>query len=232
MLSQLLGVILENLFNHDVFQWFAQFAYEPNKVYFGICIMMLASSFGLPLPEEVTLVSAGFLAFMGSRPDLFPPPYAGAPVVNVHEAALVAFLAVFGSDFLIYGIGRIGGRKILYHKRLSHLVSESMIKKVENWTAKYGNFAVVVFRFTPGVRFPGHLACGMLKFSAIRFAIIDGIAALVSVPTQIYLLATYGKEILSVLHKFKIVVFSILAIVAIYFLIKKIKEKYFTKAES
>lgn len=221
---------MENIFNHEIFQWFAQFAFEPTKVYFGICLMMLASAVGLPLPEEVTLVSVGFLAFMGSRPDLFPPPYHGAPVVNVHEAAVISFFAVFGADFLIYFIGRNWGRKILYHPKLRRFISEEALKRVENWTKKYGNFAVFVFRFTPGVRFPGHLASGMLRFSAWKFALIDGLAALISVPTQVYLLAFYGKEILSVIHKFKIILFSVLLIVLIYFIVKKVKEKYFVRS--
>lgn len=217
---------MESIFNHEIFQWFAQFAFEPNKVYIGICLMMLASSVGLPLPEEVTLVSVGFLAFMGSRPDLFPPPYPGAPVVNVHEAAAISFLAVFSADFFIYFVGRKWGRKILYHQRTKRMLSEVALARVENWTKKYGNFAVFVFRFTPGVRFPGHLASGMLKFSAWKFALIDGLAALISVPTQIYLLAFYGKEILSVIHKFKIFLFSILVIILIIFIVRKLKEKF------
>lgn len=221
---------MENLFNHEIFQWFAQFAFEPTKVYFGICVMMLASAVGLPLPEEVTLVSVGFLAFMGSRPDLFPPPYPGAPVVNVHEAALISFCAVFMSDFFIYFVGRKWGRKILYYPKMRKILSEESLNKVELWTRKYGNFAVFVFRFTPGVRFPGHLATGMLKFSAWKFALIDGLAALISVPTQIYLLATYGKEILSVIHKFKVVLFSILLVIVVFFVIRKIKDKYFARS--
>lgn len=187
--------------------------------------MMVASAVGLPVPEEVTLVSAGFLAFMGSRPDLFPPPYVGAPVVNVHEAAFIAFIAVFGSDFLIYGIGRKWGRKILYHPRMRKLISEESILRVENWTKKYGNFAVFVFRFTPGVRFPGHLATGMLKFSAWKFALIDGTAALVSVPTQIYLLAHYGKEILVYFSRFKMVLFALLVVGLIVYLVRKFQNR-------
>lgn len=216
---------MDSIFNHEVFQWFSQFAYQPNMVYFGIVFMMLASAVGFPMPEEVTLISVGFLAFMGSRPDLFPPPYLGAPVVNVHEAALISFLAVFGSDFLIYSLGRKWGRKILYHPKMRRLISEASIIRVEEWTRKYGNFAVFVFRFTPGVRFPGHLATGMLKFSAWKFALIDGLAAMVSVPTQIYLLAFYGKEILVYFSRFKIVVICLLAIFLIVFIIRKYRTR-------
>ena len=74
--------------------------------------MMLLSAVGLPLPEEVTLVSVGILAYMGANPDKFPPPFPGAPYVNATTAAAVAFLAVFLSDFLIYCIGRFFGVKI------------------------------------------------------------------------------------------------------------------------
>jgi membrane protein DedA with SNARE-associated domain len=194
-------------------------------VYLGVIAMMVASAFGLPIPEEVTLVSVGFLAFMGSRPDLFPPPFPGAPVVNVHEAAFISFLAVFGSDFLIYGVGRKWGRKILYHPRMRKMISEASIIRVENWTKQYGNFAVFVFRFTPGVRFPGHLATGMLKFPAWKFAIIDGLAAAVSVPTQIYLLAHFGKEILVYFSRFKLVLFAFLVVGLIVFLFKKYQNR-------
>ena len=216
---------MDSIFNHQVFQWFSEFAYQPNMVYFGVVFMMLASAIGFPMPEEVTLVSVGFLAFMGSRPDLFPPPFPGAPVVNVHEAAVISFLAVFGSDFLIYGIGRRWGRKILYHPRMRRLISEPSIQRVESWTKKYGAFAVFIFRFTPGVRFPGHLATGMLKFPAWKFATIDGLAAMVSVPTQIYLLSIYGKEILVYFAKFKIVVACLLLVALIFFGIKKFQTR-------
>lgn len=216
---------MDSIFNHEVFQWFSQFAYQPNMVYLGIVVLMLASALGFPMPEEVTLVSVGFLAFMGSRPDLFPPPFPGAPVVNVHEAAAISFLAVFGSDFLIYFVGRKWGRKILYHPRARKLISEASIQRVEMWTKKYGNFAVFVFRFTPGVRFPGHLATGMLKFSAWKFALIDGSAALISVPTQIYLLAHYGKEILVYFSRFKMIVLAIGVVVLVIFLFRKYQNR-------
>ncbi|MNJ94706.1 hypothetical protein D3C87_124080 [compost metagenome] len=208
-----------------IFQWMSQFAYEPTMVYVGLVGMMLLSSVGFPLPEEVTLVSVGVLAFMGANPEHFPPPFPGAPVVNVHTAAILAFLAVIVSDTLIYGIGRKFGRRVLYHPRMSKMFSEGMMRKVEEWTHKYGAYACGIFRFTPGLRFPGHLICGVMHFPVWKFLLIDGLAALISVPTQIYLLAHYGEPILMKLRQFKIVFFSILGVLLIYFLIKKIRDK-------
>ncbi|MBK9321703.1 MAG: DedA family protein [Bdellovibrionaceae bacterium] len=193
--------------------------------------MMFLSSVGLPLPEEVTLVSIGVLAFMGANPQHFPPPYAGAPVVNMHTAALVASLSVFLSDFLIYTIGLRWGRRLLESRLMRKVISPEMMGRVETWTKKYGAYACGIFRFTPGIRFPGHLACGMMHFPAWKFALIDGIAVLISVPTQIYLLAIYGDPIIRRLHQFKIVLFSIIGILLVGFIAKKVKT-YFLKEES
>ncbi|MGE5087324.1 MAG: DedA family protein [Bacillota bacterium] len=216
--------------NEPIFQWMSQFAYQPGTVYIALLGMMLLSAIGLPLPEEVTLISVGVLAFMGAHPQHFPPPYPGAPVVNVHTAAIIAFFAVFFSDFLIYTIGRVFGRKLLYHPRVHRMFPPHLMKRVEEWTHKYGTYACGIFRFTPGIRFPGHLACGMLHFPAWKFLLIDGIAALISVPTQIYLLAHYGEPILNKLRQFKLVVFAVIAVLLVYFLFKKIREKMKAKA--
>ena len=220
---------MSEIFNSDAFIWFSQFAYQPLYVYLGMYGMMLASAFGLPIPEEITLISVGFLAFMGSRPDLFPPPTPDASVVNVHEAALLAFIAVVGSDTLIYGLGRTFGRKILRYTWIQKMFPTSSQTKVQRWTSSYGPLAVFIFRFTPGIRFPGHLFCGMMKYDLWKFLVIDGVAALISVPTQIYLIAFYGDHILSVLKQFKIVILSLLTFVVIVIVIRKWRERRLEK---
>lgn len=203
----------------------APYAFEPNWVYIVIVLMMLLSAVGLPLPEEATLVSVGLLAYMGLHPDKYPPPFGGAAHVNAETASLVAFFAVVMSDFLIYSIGRFFGRKIFDWKPVRRILSEGNRLKIEEWTQKYGAYACGIFRFTPGLRFPGHLACGMLKFPAWKFCLIDGIAAAISVPTQILLLAYYGEHILKFLKQFKIGVLVLIILIAVYLLYKK----YFSK---
>lgn len=199
----------------------APYAYQPTWIYTFLITMMILSAVGLPFPEEATLVTVGILAYMGMHPQQYPPPFPGAPHVDPESAAIVAFLAVFSADFIIYGIGRTFGRRIFDLKPIRAVLSEENRMKIEEWTQKYGAYACGIFRFTPGLRFPGHLACGMLKFPAWKFGLIDGIAALVSVPTQIMLLAYYGEDILKFLRQFKIALLCVLAVVAIYFLYKK-----------
>ena len=59
------------------------------------------------------LVSAGFLAYMAMNPAEFPPPEAHMEGVNVHLMAVVCFLAVTLSDYLIYWLGKKFGYRIL-----------------------------------------------------------------------------------------------------------------------
>ncbi len=209
----------------DTLACLVPYAYEPTWIYTFLIVMMMLSAVGLPFPEEATLISVGLLAYMGMNPQLYPPPYKGAPHINPETAALVAFLAVFSADFLIYAIGRFYGRRIFDWKPVKSVLSEESRKRIEDWTHKYGAYACGIFRFTPGIRFPGHLACGMLRFPAWKFGLIDGIAALISVPTQILLLAYKGEVILKFLRQFKIILLCIIALVLLYLLYKK----YFSK---
>lgn len=213
-------------FAHEpIFQWLAQYAYQPNFVYLAVFGMMLASGFGFPLPEEVTIVSVGILTYMGANPEMFPPPYPGAPVVHGYEAAVSTLIAVIFADFLVFTLGRVFGRKLLTKPAMKKVFSPNALDKINQWVHKFGIYAAFIFRFTPGIRFPAHIILGMSKFSAWQFCLIDGFAALISVPTQILLIYHFGEPILKTIHKFKIWFFGALAVAAVVYLIHKMWTK-------
>jgi membrane protein DedA with SNARE-associated domain len=209
-------------------QVFADYAYSPYIVYGAICLFMLLSAFGMPLPEELVLISAGFIGHMALNPDLYPPPYPGAQSVNVYVLATVAFFAVMGSDYLIYAIGRALGPKLFKMKWFNKLVSPEALERVQRWMRKYGYWTVFIFRFTPGVRFPGHLTCGAVGLSRWRFLAVDTIAAGFSVPTQVLLVAFYGQYILQYLTKFKTYLFSTLGAAIVLFLLYRLYKSKFS----
>jgi membrane protein DedA with SNARE-associated domain len=211
--------------NHPFFQFISQYAYEPNMVYGTVFAMMLASGFGLPVPEEVYIVSVGLLAYMGAHPDLFPPPYAGAPVINGYEAAIVTLLAVIFADFLVFTLGRVFGKKIISRPRFKTIFTEEVMARIQRWVKKYGIMAAFIFRFTPGVRFPAHIALGMLSFSAWQFVLVDAFAAVISVPSQILLIYHFGEPILAGINRFKIIIFGALVAGLVIFVVHKLYQK-------
>ncbi len=214
------------MFDINIVEFFSGYAYQPMMVYSFIVLFMTASSFGLPIPEELTLVSAGLVAYMARNPDQFPPPTPDAEGVNLLTLSIVCFVAVLGSDILIYFLGRIFGSRIIGSDFFKKRFPPAHFKKIQNLFDKYGHYASGVFRFTPGVRFPGHLSCGTMNIPLIKFIVVDGSAALISVPTQVLLVAFYGEVILEKFTEFKLILASILGIIILYFVLRKIIKKF------
>lgn len=210
---------MEELGSDAVFQFMLGLAHRPLSVYAAVVIMLTLSSFGLPVPEEVTLLSAGFIAYVGRNPELYPPPTPDALVVQPYVLAFVCTLAVFWSDVLIYWLGRRFGIPIRRSRFVRRFVSKKAWAKAEAWVERYGVRVCWVFRFTPGVRFPGHLTCGLIRVPFWQFCLADGIATLVSVPTQVLLIAFYGEVILAFLKEFKLAVATLIAVAAVGFVI-------------
>ncbi|MBT4791536.1 MAG: DedA family protein [Halobacteriovoraceae bacterium] len=210
----------------DIVQFFAEYAYQPMWVYSFIVLFMTASSFGLPVPEELTLVSAGLVAFMAANPSIYPPPYPGAEGVNLFVLSVVCFFSVLGSDIFIYFIGKFFGQRLLktkfFHKNIGH----DRFDKINKLFNKYSYWACGLFRFTPGIRFPGHLSCGLMGVSIWQFLLIDGLAALISVPTQVILVASYGEIILDKIKEIKIFLLGAILVVVAYWILKKTLAHY------
>ena len=212
-------------------EFFSAYIYYPYWIYGGIVLFMMASGFGLPIPEEVVLVSAGILGYLSLNPDhsSYPPPFPDAPMVNVYVLAGVSLAAVMGADFLIYNLGKRFGPRFFRTKFFARLMTPERMTRSQEWVRKYGYFTVFIFRFTPGVRFPGHLMCGAMGLSPYKFVAVDSFAALISVPTQVLLVSFYGEVILEYLREFKIILFSILAIVGLFYLLRYLARKYLNR---
>lgn len=217
------------MFNIDLIGFFAAHAYEPLQVYGFIVLFMTASSFGFPIPEEVVLVSAGLVAYMAGHPEAYPPPTPGAEGVNLLVLCAVCFFAVLGSDILIYFIGKIFGRRIVQSKFFNERVSQERFNKINNVFNKYSHWACGLFRFTPGVRFPGHLSCGLMGVPLWKFVLIDGCAALISVPTQVFLVSYYGEVILEKFKEFKLAVGAVLLAFLAFWILKRLYQIFSTK---
>lgn len=206
--------------------FFSDYTYRPMFVYGFIVLFMLASSVGMPIPEELVLISSGLVAFMAQHPDQYPPPYPGAVPVNVNTLMMVCFFAVFFSDTMVYLVGKFLGTRMMRNAWVQKQMGGKSYLTIQKWFDKYGAWCCGIFRFTPGVRFPGHLSCGILGIPIWKFLLIDAVAAAISVPTQVWLVATYGKEILSHLKEYKIIMFSLLFIgFIVWYVRKRIQDK-------
>jgi membrane protein DedA with SNARE-associated domain len=205
----------------QILDFFAQYVYEPYIVYAAIFGFMCICALGVPIPEEVIIVSAGLVGHMALNPQDYPPPYPGAVSTDPYTLAAVTFASVIITDYFIFSMGKYFGTQLINSERLKKYFPDDKMVKVRAWVQKYGHFAPGIFRFIPGVRFPGHLMCGALGVKTWIFLLVDGTAALFSVPTQVLLVSFYGREILMKMRPFKLYLFIAVVLFIVLWLARK-----------
>lgn len=232
-------------FEDWILSFLLQYAYMPYLVYGFVIMFMLLSGFGFPIPEEIVLVGCGLIGYMSLNPDIYPPPVAGEKSVDVYVLASVCFFAVLLSDTVVYLLGKKHGTKVFYilakiryfflspSKRKETTVenlyqlsiNSPTFTKINKIFQTHGMIAVGFFRFTPGIRFPGHLSCGMMGVSFWKFLVVDFFVAILSVPTQVLIVAFNGEVILDKFKEFKIIILSCMAIVVVIYLFRRYRKK-------
>lgn len=132
---------------------------------FGI---LFACGLGLPIPEDVTLLAAGFLA--------------SGDNITLWGAILVTFVGVLTGDIILFGIGRRYGRKVFAWPLFRKVFTPDRIKSSTVRIKNHAKMLCFWARFAPGVRSATFLMCGILGVPFSTFIIQDGLAALISVP--------------------------------------------------
>lgn len=170
--------------------------------YLAVFMVLVLCGFGIPIPEDVTLVAGGVISGLG--------------YTNVHLMALVCFLGVLVGDGLMFYLGKYFGEKILKFKLVSRLMPPKRYAQVQQKFDKYGNRVLFVARFLPGLRSPIFLTAGMSgKVSFWRWILMDGMAAMISVPFWVYL-GDFGAEekdwLMQQIHRFQHGLYFVLAI--------------------
>lgn len=125
---------------------------------------LLLAGLGLPLPEEITLMTAGY--FCAENGHVVPVMYA------------IGLLGILAGDLMLYGLGRCFGEGILSRWPVRHLVTRERLERWERIFQVKGARVVLAVRFIPAVRPAAYLAVGVLRFDWRRFLALDLLAAL------------------------------------------------------
>ena len=145
-----------------------QALFETLFIEYGVIVGFLAlilAPLGLPIPEEFSLLAMGFL------------------LANDHTSLIFAwsagFLGVTLGDVIAWFFGRTMG----LHSEgfVSRLIGEQQLQDIEQFYRRYGDWAIVIARQIPGMRFPTFFFAGASAVSLGRFYTIDGLSALVTV---------------------------------------------------
>jgi membrane protein DedA with SNARE-associated domain len=166
----------------ELLTWIGRFSYP------AVYLLLAGTGIGLPISEDVVLLTAGITVATGHADLALMIP--------------VAFLGVFTGDTLLFRIGARLGPKLFEVKRLKSVLTPERVEAVRGRFQRYGAWTIFAARFLPGVRMPVFLLSGGFGVNQRRFWLADGPAALLFAPTLVYLGATFGEPALPYVRAF------------------------------
>ena len=170
-------------------KWFIEHlaTMTPMGAYVWLGGILLLCGLGLPIPEDISLIAAGYFSWRGDQ-GLYPG-------LNVHKAFLVCLAAVLGGDTMAFLMGRWFGRRVLASALARRYFTPRRQLRVRAYFRKFGSKVVLVGRFTPGLRFTIFFTAGTLHVRPSVFFIYDFVAAAFSVPVLVYVAYFFGGQI-------------------------------------
>ncbi len=195
------------------------FQHSPLSLW-GPFIVLLLCGLGLPLPEDVVLVTAGALGQIDGRSWI--------------EVSALMYAGVMIGDSMIFFAGRYFGVRLRSSRWFQRYFSEKKQAKVEDLFDRYHTRVLFVGRFLPGLRAPIFFTAGSTRVKFLKFFFFDGLAALISVPFFVWLghwlWAKFSDDIaqldraLSRTQTYTMIVAGVILVVAVVFVVRKIRE--------
>jgi membrane protein DedA with SNARE-associated domain len=193
--------------------------------YVAVFGMLLLCGFGLPVPEDITLVAGGVMSGLACA-DSDGPMAALLSCHQVHLMLAVSMAGVLIGDLTMFTLGRVLGMRITENRWFRRVLSEKRFAKVQEKMKKHGKWILFAARFMPGLRSPIFVVSGITRsVSYARFILTDGTAALISVPVWIYLgfFGSQNREVLlQLIKKGQIGTISVVVGIVLLFVIRAV----------
>lgn len=183
------------------------------------------------MPEEIPIIAAAYLAYDGAVP--------------VEWAIFFTVLAAMAGDTIIFLVGRYYGHRIFELPILRNMVTRRRLRRANVYFKRWGNGVVFMGRFLAGVRSTVFLTAAILKMPLRKFLLLDGAAAVLSIPLNILIVYTllkrWGDDLHAIIkasrefgHDALIIIAIIVAAIGmfVYFRRKKKRQKFTTPADS
>jgi membrane protein DedA with SNARE-associated domain len=154
----------------------------------GFAVIVICG-LGLPVPEDITLLTMGYLTYL-PLPDGSPRAHA-----SVALGAIAGFFGCMGGDGIMFCIGRRYGLDIVTHRPFRWFLNPARIEHARRIMDRHGPKILFSARFMPGVRTVGFFTAGSLGTSYFRFLTYDGLAAMISVPFFVFAGWHWGSDI-------------------------------------
>jgi membrane protein DedA with SNARE-associated domain len=172
--------------------------------YLGIVVFLILTGCGLPIPEEVPIVAAGWW----SSPE--------QNKLNPGLALASCFVGAVLGDIVMYGIGRKFGRKLLERRAFfKAILTPEKEEQIETMFRRHGLKVLFVSRFLIGIRPPIYITAGILRVPFRRFVLVDMFCAAVMILTFFGMAYLFSNHVLAWIRRAEAAVTIGIAVLAV-----------------
>lgn len=177
--------------------------------YAGVTLLMAIESACIPLPSEIIMPFAGYLAHTG-RLSLTGVAVAGAVGCNIGSA-------------VAYWIGAVGGRPFIARYGRFVLLNQHDLDRAERFFGKFGALTVFIGRLLPIVRTFIALPAGIARMSQVKFHIYTFLGSLPWCYVLAYVGMKLGEEwdsdprFKAIFHRYHLVVEALIVAAVVWF---------------
>ncbi|MCU0852923.1 MAG: DedA family protein [Thermoplasmata archaeon] len=191
--------------------------------YPGIFFLMALESACMPIPSEVVMPFAGYLAYQGE--------------MDFWTIVVVGSLGCTFGSIIAYVAGYYAGRPLILKYGKYFLITEKHLVQAEEWFKKWGPKATFIARLLPVIRTVISLPAGVAKMDFKKFALYSFVG---SVPWNFmlayagYVLGAEWESIETYYREFEILlaVVGVCAVVFYFWHLRKSKDEVLTKEVS
>ncbi len=140
---------------HEIIDWIL--ATVGGWGYTGIFILMALESTVVPIPSELVVIPAGYLAYQGK--------------MNVVLIFLASTLGSLAGAFLNYGFALLVGRPFLERYGRWFFVRPELLRKADAFFAEHGAVSTFTGRLIPGIRHLISLPAGLTRMNMLVFSV-------------------------------------------------------------
>ncbi len=169
--------------------------------YWAVILALLGESAGIPLPGEITLLLASFLAYSEHR-------------LHLGWIIVIATCASTLGGILGYAVGLYGGRPLLDRYRSVFRIQPATLQRGEEAFARHGAATVFFSRFIFGLRMIAGPLAGVLRMHWQAFVLFNflGAALWVTLMSSVgYFFGQHWHSLLRAMQRFNIAVLIIAA---------------------
>ena len=156
-------------------------SYIERFTYAGLLLVLVLCGLGLPVPEEIPLLTGGFLAYRG--------------ITQYPTTLAISFVGVMAGDSSLFFLGRRFGTGVLRYLGVVRPRALPRIERLKMFMDRHGNMAIFYARFLAGVRALICLTAGSVGVTPRRFVVYDALGAVISVPLAVSVGYFFGDQI-------------------------------------